>query len=200
MLFPISGRLSAEDILGIGIHLGGHYNVGNINSQQPDILVESQTNLLLGLSLKTNFYFLFVRTGVDGTFLLNKGRVLEGSDQIQNYKIQYMSVPGFIGLRFPLKDSGECYIGGGIAYLWSYGSVKVRGYPSYDLNSSALGYGFLCGISLSFPVYVQLYLEWQYIDARTAAVIKTQSGYDWKNFYIDFTGHRFFVGVIYYAI
>jgi hypothetical protein len=202
LIFVLSARGAsrAEDIFGIGIHFGGHQDVGNIHTQRPNILVDTQSNWLMGMSMKANIFCAFLRTGIDGTFLLNKGSVLEDSDQIQNLKIQYMSLPMFMGLRFPLRDLGECYIGGGFAYMFSYGSVKVRNQPVYDLNASTMGYGFLCGIELSFPYYFHIYLEWQYIDARSSALFSTQTDPNLKDFYIDFSGHRFFFGVIYYAI
>ncbi|TAL39265.1 MAG: hypothetical protein EPN93_02090 [Spirochaetes bacterium] len=192
----------AEQNFGVGIHVGAHHNVGNLDSYDPAMQIKPQTSLLLGCSFKANLGFFFMRAGVDTTFVFSKGEVLEPSsnDTVTSYEIRYSQVPVFAGLSFPVQDVGEFYMGGGGAYLLATGTVK---HPAKEeISASAIGYGFLAGMQLTLTPNVRLYMEWEYIDARSAPVLATQPAPadQWKNLYIDFTGHRILLGAMYYLI
>ncbi len=195
-----SGFLYADDILGIGVHLGGQHDVGKLSDQESGMQTDPQNNLLAGISLKANMSFVFLRTGIDTTFLLNKGKVYEDSSQIKTSKLEYTAIPGFLGLRFPVKDMGEFYMGGGAAYFLGSGQIVMADGTKEEINTTALGYGFITGIEFTLVSSMKIYMEWEYIDARSGAVMKTQTTYGWKNLHIDYTGHRILFGVMYYLI
>jgi opacity protein-like surface antigen len=198
--FASSAR--ADQNFGVGIHVGAHHNVGNMDSYDPSMQIKPQTSFLLGCAFKANLGFFFMRAGVDTSFVFSKGEVLEPSstDTVTSYEIQYSQVPFFAGLRFPVQDVGEFYLGGGGAYLLATGTVK---HPAKEeISATAIGYGFLAGMQLTLTPNVRLYMEWEYIDARSAPVLATQvaPADNWKNLYIDFTGHRILLGAMYYLL
>ncbi len=199
LLLPASSR---AEYFGVGIHVGAHHNVGNLDSYDPTMQIKPQTDILVGCAFKTNLKFFFIRAGIDTTFLFTKGEVLEPStngDTTAEYRIQYSQVPCFAGLNFPVQDIGEFYMGGGIAYLLATGSVKHG--TKEDISASALGYGFLCGMQLNITSFIKLYMEWEYIDARSKPMMATQPSVStWKNMYVDFTGHRMLIGAMYYLL
>ncbi|HON78869.1 MAG TPA: outer membrane beta-barrel protein [Spirochaetota bacterium] len=198
LCLPVS--LRADDIFGLGIHLGAQHNVGYVGDQDSSMLTDPQNSMLLGLAVKVNASFFFIRTGFDTTFLLNQGKVVENSSQIEKYKINYVAVPFFLGLRFPIRDRGEFYMGGGMAYFLGSGEVTLTTGATEDISSVNYGYGFITGIQFSVLPDVRFYMEWEYFDARSGAVLKTQGAYAWDNFYIDYTGHRILLGVMYYLL
>ncbi len=192
--------MSADGNIGAGIHLGAHYDVGMVGSYNPDFKVNPQLNLLAGFALKAGYRFLFLRTGIDTATAINKGRVMDNAasaDPIQSYRIIYTTIPCFAGFAFPIHDVGEFYLGGGAAYILGRGSVKSSARRSF--KTEAFGPGFLAGVQLSLTPSFRLYLEWEYIDARSGAAVNTQTAIGWKNFYADFTGHRLLLGLMYYA-
>ena len=195
--------LSAEGLLGAGIHIGGHYDVGMVGSYNPDFKVNPQLNLLAGFALKAEYRFLFLRTGIDTAMAVNKGRVMDNTastgstDLIQSYKIIYTAIPCFAGLAFPIHDVGEFYLGGGAAYFLGRGRVTSSAGQSF--KTEAFGPGVLAGVQISLTPSFRVYIEWEYIDARSGAAVNTQTAIGWKNFYADFTGHRLMLGLMYYA-
>jgi opacity protein-like surface antigen len=198
LCLPIT--LRANDVLGLGIHLGAHHNVGYVNEQDTSVLTDPQNSMLLGLALKVNAAFFFIRTGFDTTFLLNQGEVLENSGQVEKYKLNYVAIPLFLGLRFPVKDRGEFYMGGGMAYFLGSGEVTLTSGATEDISAVNYGYGFITGVQFIVLPDVRFYMEWEYFEARSEAVLKTQTANAWDNFYIDYTGHRIILGVMYYLL
>jgi opacity protein-like surface antigen len=190
---------AAGENLGLGVHVGAHHNVGALTDQSPAAMTDPQNSLLLGFSLKVNMSFFFLRTGFDTTFTMNDGEVLEGSDQIESYSIQYVVVPGFAGFRFPIRDRGEMYMGAGMAYFIADGEVTVAG-ASEDVSAINRGYGLLAGVEYRLLPDVHFYMEWQYYDAHSEALAKTQTSYTWDNYYLDYSGHRILLGVMYYML
>jgi opacity protein-like surface antigen len=193
------GLAHARDHLGVGIHVGVQHDVGNISSD-PSIKVDPQNNSLVGFSLKFNMGSLFLRSGVDTTFLINQGDILENTAEIEYYRIQYTAIPAFLGFTFPIQDIGEFYMGGGMAYFFGTGKIKSSVSGKEDIQASAYGFGVMAGIQLNVISSIKLYMEWEYLDGRSEPITKTQSSYDWDNFYVDFTGHRIFLGIMYYLI
>ncbi len=203
VVFLLPSAARAQQYLGVGFHVGAHYDVGNMSSYNPGFEVEPQISYILGVSFKANYDFLFLRTGVDIAFPLLGGDVLENSDPtdpIEKYSISYTGLPLFVGLNFPVFDIGEFYLGGGIAYFLATGTV-THGGAEDDISASALGFGFIAGMQLHLTASTRLYMEWEYIDARSGAAMNTVTGPQaWDNLYIDFTGHRILLGIMYYAI
>ncbi|MCU0844683.1 MAG: outer membrane beta-barrel protein [Spirochaetes bacterium] len=200
-LVPSSAR--AQQYLGVGFHVGAHHDVGNMSSYNSGFEIEPQTSCILGVSFKANLDFLFLRTGVDIAFPLTGGDVLENSDPtdpVEKYSISYTGLPLFLGINFPVFDIGEFYLGGGIAYFLATGTV-THGGTEDDISASALGFGFIAGMQLRLTAATRLYMEWEYIDARSGATMNTSAApATWDNLYIDFTGHRILLGIMYYAM
>jgi opacity protein-like surface antigen len=189
----------AREYVGVGIHVGAHHDVGNISSD-PSVKVDPQNNSLIGFSLKINMGALFLRSGVDTTFLINQGDILENTAEIDYYQIHYTAIPAFMGFAFPIQDIGEFYMGGGMAYFIGSGKIKSSVSGKEDIQTSAYGFGVIAGIQLNIVSSIKLYMEWEYLDGRSEPITKTQSTYDWDNFYVDFTGHRILLGIMYYLI
>ncbi len=192
----------AEEYFGVGFHVGGQQDVGNLSSYNPGFQTEPQVSYILGFAFKANYKYLFLRTGIDTAFAINDGEVLENSDAandpVTKYRINYTGVPLFFGLNFPVQDTGHFYLGGGAAYFLGTGSV-THGGTKEDIEAAAYGFGFIAGIQLNLTAAVRLYMEWEYLDARSGAVLNTNSNETWKNMYIDFTGHRILLGLMYYV-
>jgi len=192
--------LLAQDFLGLGAHLGAHHDVGNMTNQNRSISQDPQNSLLVGFSFKANMYFLFFRTGCDASLTMNRGNVLDGSDEIEYSSFSYLTLPAFAGLRFPLKEAGEFYMGAGIVYFIGQGEIMLDGASSAeDVEAIALGYGLVTGIEFKLLQLLRLYMEWEYFDARSEPVMKTE-GNTYDDFHMDFSGHRILIGVMYYII
>ena len=70
-----------------------------------------------------------------------------------------------------------------------------------SILATALGFGFIAGMQLHVSAKIRLYMEWEYIDARSGASMNTAAAPTaWDNLYIDFSGHRILLGVMYYAM
>lgn len=200
ILFMLYSPLFAQEFIGLGMHAGLHHDVGNQSNQNRMMDYEVQNNVLLGFSFKVNMYFLFVRTGCDVSFVLNKAKVENSSDELESMSLSYINVPAFLGLRFPLREMGELYMGMGISY--HVGEMKYRlasASTSDDTLEVALGYGFVTGIEFKLFPFARIYMEWQYFDSRSDAAINTE-GATYKDYHIDFSGHRIFLGAMYYII
>ena len=201
IIICFSNLASAEDYLGVGAHLGFHHDVGNLESQYADIEIDPQNNYFLGFSFKTNFSFLFMRFGADTTFLINRGEVLESSGDIAHATIHYLSLPLFLGYNYKVLDLGNFYMGPGFSYFVARGSVTSRTTGlSDDISTTGWGYGFMAGIEYKLSGKIDFYFEWEYLNGKSEPVFQSGSAYNWKDFYVDFTGHRLIFGVRYYLI
>lgn len=197
-----SGSLKADNTVGVGLHIGAQHNVGNYKSNDSSILLDPQNNYFMGISCKTNFVCLFARTGVDITYLMDKGKVLENSsNDVQRYTIHYTAVPLFFGLNYQILDIGNFYMGPGCAYILGRGKVHYSD-PSLseEINTSAWGIGFTAGIELDLSRYIRFYFEWEYLDGRAHSVQQTSTTPEWKDLTVDYTGHRLLIGVMYFII
>jgi opacity protein-like surface antigen len=201
IIICFSGLLSAEDYIGIGAHIGFHHDVGNLESQNSDIEIDPQNNYFLGFSFKTNFSFLFARFGADTTFLINRGEVLEnsGSGTITYAKIHYLSMPLFIGLNYKILNLGNFYMGPGASYFVARGNITSSTGASEDISTTGWGYGFMAGIEYRLSNKIDFYFEWEYLDGKSEPAIQNDPLYK-EDFYVDFTGHRFILGIRYYLI
>lgn len=194
------GIAAADDYIGVGIHPGIHHDVGNLDSYDSSIQNDPQNNYFLGISFKTNLSFVFARFGADTTFLINKGEVLENSNEIKYSKIQYVALPLFLGYNFKVLDVGNFYMGPGLAYFIARGHISTSTGLSEDINASGWGYGFIAGIEYKLSLKLDFYVEWQYFNGRSGPATRTDSTNNWENFYVDFTGYRFLFGIRYYLI
>lgn len=194
--------VSAEEYLGLGFHVGLHHNVGNMGSQNPGIKIDPQNNYFLGFTFKSNFGPAFIKFGADTTFLINRGKVLDNSnEEISSVKIHYLSVPLFAGFNYQVLDIGKFYMGPGVSYFMARGSINSATAPlSDDISATAWGVGFVSGIELNLTQYTRFYFEWRYFSGSSEPVQQTQSTYDWYDFSVDFTGHRILLGFMYYLI
>ena len=191
----------ANELFGIGVYVGAQQDIGNLNSYYPNIQIDPQNNLLLGFSFKANLYCFFVKSWVDTTFFINRGEVQENSDEMEYIKIHYASIPIFAGLTFPILYTSEFYMGGGAASFLGRGKIKCSSSNSVDeFDTNTWGIGLLAGIGLDISLSVRCYIEWEYLDGRSEPVSQTQLTYNWQNYYVDFTGHRIIIGIMYYLI
>ncbi|MCX7678328.1 MAG: hypothetical protein N2316_03835 [Spirochaetes bacterium] len=192
--------LFAQEFIGIGLHGGLQNDTGNLSNQYRTIEYEPQNSALVGFSFKINMHFIFVRTGCDVAFVLNKSQIEDSTSQIESYSLRYVDVPGFVGFRFPLREVGEFYMGTGVVYY--IGDVKyklITSESSSETLAFARGWSFVTGIEFRIIPFARLYMEWQYHDSRSEAVINTE-GNTYNDHHIDFSGHRIFLGAMYYII
>ncbi|MFH0976323.1 MAG: outer membrane beta-barrel protein [Spirochaetota bacterium] len=205
-LICFTSALKAEEYLGIGAHVGFHHNVGNLESQDSNIQIDPQNNYFIGFSFKTNFSFLFTRFGADTTFLINRGEVLRnsgpsGNNEIIYAKIHYISIPFFLGINYKILDIGNFYMGPGVSYFSARGRITSANTSlSEDISATGWGYGFIAGIEYRLLMKLNIYFEWEYLDGKSEPVLQSGSTYNWDDFYVDFTGHRFILGIRYYLI
>lgn len=200
ILFMLASPLFSQDFIGLGMHAGLHNDVGNQSNQNRMMDYEAQNNVLVGFSFKVNMYFLFVRTGCDVSFVLNKAKVENSSDELESMSLSYINVPAFAGFRFPLREMGELYMGMGISYHIGEMKYKLASASESDETLGfALGYGFVTGIEFKLFPFARIYMEWQYYESRSEATIKTE-GASYNDYHIDFSGHRILIGAMYYII
>lgn len=202
--------LLADRNIGVGLHLGGHHNTGNIDSFYQGAQVDPQNSLFVGISFKFAAPFAFLRTGADTSFVLNKGNVLEDTslsggsrEGLDTYELNYTMVPLFVGLQFPLQNRGVFYLGGGGAYFLGTGEIKSEASgTSESITATALAFGFISGMQLHITDTISLYMEWEYLNGRSKPVTQTDTAAtnDMENFYVDYTGHRLQLGMMYYIL
>jgi opacity protein-like surface antigen len=195
----------AQRYFGVGIHVGGQHDVGDLTTFYPNAQTEPQNSVIFGVAIRLSVPFFFIRTGGDASFTLNKGKVLEDQATVgvNEYNVQYTMLPLYAGLQFPLRDRGAFYLGGGVSYFYGTGSVKLSDNSSQDIDATAFGAGFLAGMQLHVTSSFSLYMEWMYVDARSKPVITTTGTYNPKNYkdlFIDYSGHRIMIGVMYYVL
>ncbi len=200
---PVS--VFAQRYFGVGIHVGGQHDVGDLTSFYPDAQTDPQNSVLFGVAIRLSIPFFFIRTGGDASFTINKGKVLDNQATVgvDAYNVQYTMLPLYAGLQFPLRDRGAFYLGGGVSYFYGTGSVKLSSGVSEDINATAFGAGFLAGMQLYVTSSFSLYMEWVYVEARSKPVITTTGTYNasnYKDLFIDYSGHRILLGVMYYVL
>ncbi|MCX8125282.1 MAG: porin family protein [Spirochaetes bacterium] len=195
----------AQRYFGVGIHIGAQHDVGDLTSFYPDAQTEPQNSAIFGVALRLSVPFFFIRTGGDASFTINKGKVLENQATVgvSTYNVAYTMLPIYAGLQFPLQDRGAFYLGGGASYFYGTGKAKLSNGTSEDIDATAFGVGFLAGMQLHVTSSFSLYMEWMYVDARSKPVIATTGTYNpnnYKDLFIDYSGHRIMIGVMYYVL
>jgi len=204
-LIGIHTSAFAQRYFGVGIHIGGQHDVGDLTTFYPTAQTEPQNSVIFGVAIRLSVPFFFIRTGGDASFTIDKGKVLEDQATVgvNEYNVQYTMLPLYAGLQFPLGDRGAFYLGGGVSYFYGTGSVKLSDNSSQDINATAFGAGFLAGMQLHVTSSFSLYMEWIYVDARSKPVITTTGTYNannYKDLFIDYSGHRIMIGVMYYVL
>ena len=204
-LIGIHTSAFAQRYFGVGIHIGGQHDVGDLTTFYPTAQTEPQNSVIFGVAIRLSVPFFFIRTGGDASFTFDKGKVLEDQATVgvNEYNVQYTMLPLYAGLQFPLGDRGAFYLGGGVSYFYGTGSVKLSDNSSQDINATAFGAGFLAGMQLHVTSSFSLYMEWIYVDARSKPVITTTGTYNannYKDLFIDYSGHRIMIGVMYYVL
>ena len=190
--------LYGRDNIGIALHTGMHYDVGNL-SALPGAQITPQINIIVGTKVKADIWFAFVQLGIQQSFLASEGRVINDSwGTLKKTSIQYMSFPLYGGLNFPVRDRGTFYIGVGGAWILGSGYIQTAT-SKKNLNQVIFSHGFMTGMQIRLWKRIGLYFEWEYLYARTGPVINTDSAHNWKDFSADFSGHRFHCGVFYYV-
>lgn len=201
ILFSLPTIGKAKEIFGIGFYLGGQHDVGTLSSYNSDIQLDPQNNYIVGFSCKVNIICIFLRTGMDTSFLISDGGVKETSDDIESTDIQFTTIPFFAGLNFRIHDKGEFYMGAGCAYMLGRGKIETQASSSNeDIDTFIWATGFIAGVGLNISSSASFYIEWEYLNGKSDSIIQTQSTNDWNNYYIDFTGHRILLGFMYYLI
>jgi opacity protein-like surface antigen len=189
----------AENYFSIGSHIGLQHNVGNPDSRDTSIQIDPQNNFLLGLSLKANYSFLFARSGADISYLINKGKVLENSSEIEYTKVYFLSVPLFLGYNFKILDIGNLYMGPGLSYFLARGKITSTSPGlSENVNATGWGFGFLTGIEYVLSAKLNFYFEWEYLNGQSKPFMRSSSSRNYDDVYIDFTGHRINFGIRYF--
>lgn len=195
----------AQRYFGVGIHVGAQHDVGDLSTFYPQAQTQPQNSVLFGIAIRLCVPFFFIRTGGDASFTINKGKVLQDQAAVgvDTYNVKYTMLPVYSGLQFPLRDRGAFYLGGGGAYFYGTGSVKLSDNSSQDIDATAFGVGFLAGMQLHVTSSFSLYMEWMYVDTRSKPVITTTGTYNannYKDLFIDYSGHRIMIGVMYYVL
>ena len=116
---------------------GYQYDVGNMNDRR-GIEGDVQQNAAPGVLFKLDMSAFFIRTGAEFSYPFEKGRVSSSVYNIEQTVVYFIEVPVYAGLRFPIRDFGEIYIGGGGSYIFSMGRVKTTVITSYSIHYTKL--------------------------------------------------------------
>ncbi|HPR50119.1 MAG TPA: outer membrane beta-barrel protein [Spirochaetota bacterium] len=189
---------SAGDNIGLAAHMGLHYDVGNL-SALPGAQVSPQINIILGARVKTDIRFFFMQLGIEQTFLVSEGEILNDSyGELKKTSIQYLAFPLYGGLNFPVRDRGKFYIGAGGAWIIGTGYLKSTT-ARKNLREIIFSHGFITGMQIRLTKDFGLYLDLEMLFSDTGPAIDIDPAHDWKNFSPDYSGSRFHCGVFYYV-
>ncbi len=192
--------LHSGEYIGLGIHAGFHNDVGNMGQQGNSVIYAGQFNGILGVSAKIDRDPLFIRTGADRSMVLMDGEVKDNSSgELKKTRISYTSIPLYAGINFRIRERGKFYMGMGPVYLLGNGSVHTID-EKVQIRDKIYCLGFITGVQLRVDNYIQVYAEWEYISARSAPKINTDPGQTWKDYSIDYSGHRLHLGFSYFIL
>lgn len=185
---------SAGTISG-GLYLGYQYDAGNLSEKPID--ADIQHNIAAGALLRIDLGILFFRTGADFSYPAEKGRIVNGSaGNITGTEVSFVEVPVYAGIDIPVRDYGLFYMGAGGSYIFGMGSVATLS-GSENINEQLFGWGFIAGIESVINSDVSLFFEWEYMTVSSSPVASSgPAAYD--NYYIDYTGSRLRLGVMYH--
>ncbi len=198
-LISLSSGVNAGEYVGVGGYAGLQYDVGNLSGQKGADF-EGQHNAIAGVIMKLDRDPLFFRTGANRTFLIAEGKVLNNSmGTLESLNIQYTSIPLYAGLNFRIRDRGKFYIGFGVAFIMGSGEVKTTN-EKVKINENDFATGFMTGVQLRVGNNSRVFAEWEYLSGRTRPVINTSTTNAWKDFSVDYSGHRIYIGASYYIL
>ena len=194
--FALSAPVSAGENFGIGAFFGFYPDAGNLSSR-PGIQLRPQNNLIAGILVKLDSDPIFYQLGVYRTFLANRGEVLNDSyGELKETNIQCTAIPGYFGLLLPVKKIGKMYIGTGGALMIASGEIKTG--QSEKFSSIIVGLGFKAGIQVNAGENLKFFTEWEYLIAWTRPVAETASATGQKDYSADYSGSRYYLGMMYY--
>jgi len=176
-----------------GLTGGYHYDVGRMNEKK-GIEGDVQQNVALGALFKIDLGPMFARSGVDFSYPFEKGRVSASVYDIEKTAVYFTEVPLYAGLRFPIRDFGEVYLGGGGAYVFSSGEIKTSA-GDVSVSEQLFGFGIIGGIQYDLSSTVYFVLEWEYISLSGVPLVSTGGTY--KDYSFDYGGSRVRIGAAY---
>ena len=190
----------ASEHIGVGWHAGYTRDMGNL-SEMTGVTFRPQNNYIAGIMFKLDFQFFFLRFGVDRSVLADRGEIKDSSmGSLESLNIQFTSVPVFTGLNFPVRDRGAFFMGIGGEYIITGGDIRTTAGRT-RIDTDIFGFGFISGIQIRASDSVRALLEWEYLYAKTGPVADIDSpSLGQKSFAADYTGHRIFIGILYYMI
>ncbi len=197
-VFAFQVNIFAGQHIGIGTHIGIQYDVGLLEKTSYDTL-SPQINYITGISIKSDYKYLFLQVGIDKSFPIVKSEIAGTTTKLIKSNIQYISTPVYSGINFPIRDRGKFFLGLGGAYILGSGTLTTTDGIT-NFNSVNTVYGFITGIQISVSYSLDFIMEWEYIQGSSDPVVNTDIGKTWKNFQINYSGNRFYLGIRYYAI
>lgn len=197
LLLSAPGVLYADQRFSAGLNAGYQYDTGELSGKR-DIDAHVQQNVSAGLMLKLDISLLFIRSGVEYSYPVKRGKVVKynGTATDITTTVSFVEWPVYGGFNFPVRNFGTFYLGGGGSYIFGMGHVST---PSGDakVNAQIFGYGLIAGIESEIESRTSLIFEWEYMAARTSPVASTGAGaYD--DYPIDFSGNRIRFGAVYH--
>lgn len=185
---------SAGTISG-GLYLGYQYDTGNLSGKPVE--ADLQQNIAVGGLLRIDLGILFFRSGADFSYPFEKGHILNGTGgDVRSTDVWFVEVPVYAGIDIPVRDYGMFYMGAGGSYIFGMGSITTAS-GNKDINEQLFGWGFIAGIESVVTGDVSLFFEWEYMTVTSSPVGASGAGaYD--DYYIDYTGSRYRLGVMYH--
>lgn len=196
LLLFTANILYAEDKLSAGGTFGYQYDAGML-SEKMGIQGKVQQNVSTGIVIKLDINRIFLRTGIEYSYPLQKGKISYYSTTglVEGTAISFMEAPVYAGINLVIRDLGAFYMGGGGSYIFGSGYVKTST-GKKKINEQLFGYGMIAGIQYEIYSNASLLFEWEYMAARTSPVASTSGTYD--DYSIDYSGQRIRFGAIYH--
>lgn len=198
LLFIIEIR--AKDYVAAGIFCGYRHDEGN-TEVYPEMIKSSQKNIIPGAVMKFDLWpFFFFRIGFSRSIPLTKGAVEKSSyGALEEWSINYYSLPWHIAMSFPIEESGRVYMGAGVTYFFTDGYIKST--EKYSVAKNLFGYGFILGGQAKVFGPVDIFIECEYVHGKTAPLADTTMPADnIKDYPADLSGARINAGILYYLI
>jgi len=198
IILLLSQHLYSGEILGVGLQFGLHDDVGNLSSRR-GISLDTQTSCIIGITSMLDMDPFFFRTGTDFSIPVFKGKISDNTaGGLQETSIYYISFPFYLGLNLKIPKKGNIFIGGGGSCFHGFGNIGTDA-GKQKFYKIAWGYGFLAGVQLNLTKSVRIHFDWEYLTAVSSPVVDSGAAApDWNDFILDYTGHRFHIGAMYY--
>lgn len=191
--FMLCSPLFSGERISAGAYAGYHYDAGNFSSSKV-IDKTVQQNIAAGAIFKTDFSFIFFRTGLEISYPFIKG---DYGDNIHKTAVSYLEVPLYAGIVLPVRNYGSVYMGGGGSYLFGYGNIKTSS-SKVKISEQLFGYGMIAGLETEIYSRVSFFMEWAYVASKSSPVAAFDASNAYSDYYVDFTGHRLRAGFLYH--